>query len=41
MHSYRLEMGMLWNAPDLRKHVRLLLISFLGEVVDPDPIEVQ
>jgi hypothetical protein len=41
MHRYRLELGRLWNAPDLRKHVRLLLISFLGHVVEPDPIEVQ
>lgn len=41
IQRYRQEMGSLWNASALRKHVRLLLLTFLGQVVDPDPVEVQ
>ena len=38
---YRVEMEILWEHPALRKHLRLLLISFLGQVADPDVREVQ
>jgi SpoVK/Ycf46/Vps4 family AAA+-type ATPase len=38
---YRAEMETLWAQPALRKHLRLLLISFLGQVAEPDVREVQ
>lgn len=38
---YRAEMEILWGQPTLRRHLRLLLISFLGQVTDPDLHEVQ
>ena len=38
---YHREVGSLWRDPALRKHVRFLLISFLGRVADPDEEETQ
>jgi hypothetical protein len=34
--NYRREFGRLWNRPDLRRHLRHLLIEFLGGVKEPD-----
>ena len=41
LDRYRAEMKVLWEQPALRKHLRLLLISFLGQVSEPDILEVQ
>jgi hypothetical protein len=38
---YHKEVGALWHSTSLRKHVRFLLISFLGQVTDPDDEETQ
>jgi len=38
---YHKEVGSLWRNPILRKHVRFLLISFIGQVADPDDEETQ
>ena len=37
---YHDEMGTLWRHTNLRPHVRLMLITFLGQVSDPDLQEV-
>lgn len=38
---YCAEMSKIWMHPTLRKHLRFLLISFLGQVQDPDLREAQ
>jgi len=38
---YHRELRRLWVHPDLRKHVRFLLITFLGQIADPDDEEAQ
>lgn len=38
--GYRREFRTLWKRPDLRRHIRYLLIAFLGQVADPDLIEM-
>ena len=37
---YRRQFGDLWTRPDLRPHVRRLLVDFLGRITDPDDQEV-
>lgn len=37
--TYEAELGTLWNSPDLRSHLRLLLIEFLGQQQNPTPAE--
>ncbi len=38
--GYHREFRTLWDRPDLRRHIRYLLIAFLGQVADPNPIEI-
>jgi hypothetical protein len=37
--GYHREVRALWFRAELRNHIRYLLISFLGQVPDPDPVE--
>jgi hypothetical protein len=37
--NYRRELGRLWNRTDLRRHLRQLLVEFLGGVGEPDAQE--
>jgi hypothetical protein len=37
--NYRREFGKLWNRPDLRRHLRHLLLEFLGGAASPDSQE--
>ena len=37
--AFQREFGRLWSEPNLRMHVRLLLIEFLGQLEDPDDQE--
>lgn len=37
--GYRREFQTLWDRSDLRRHIRYLLIAFLGQVADPNPTE--
>jgi NACHT domain len=39
--GYHKQVGSLWRNPMLRKHVRFLLLSFIGQVADPDYEETQ
>jgi len=38
-HTYRREFAALWQRQDLRYHVRLQLVEFLGQLEDPDQSE--
>ena len=38
---YRQEFGILWRCGTLRKHIRHLLLEFLGQVAEPDESEVR
>jgi len=40
LKSYQREIKEIWDAPELRRHLRLLLIEFLGEQPDPTPWEL-
>ncbi|MBI4847427.1 MAG: TIR domain-containing protein [Nitrospirae bacterium] len=37
--SYRKEFGALWNHDDLKFHLKILLIEFLGQIPDPQDFE--
>lgn len=39
--SYIAEFRVVWNAPDLRDHLRFLLVEFLGSQQDPSDLESQ
>jgi hypothetical protein len=39
--AYLVEIRRLWEADQLRPHLRMLLIEFLGQLQDPDPGEVR
>lgn len=39
--EYRKELQLLWESPELRHHVRLLLVEFLGRVSEPDAVEIE
>lgn len=41
LERYCVEMGTLWESATLRRHLRLLLIAFLGQVSEPDEREAQ
>lgn len=38
-NAYHRDLEALWNTPDLRRHLRLLLVEFLGSQADPDDRE--
>ncbi|MGA2270177.1 MAG: ATP-binding protein [Bryobacteraceae bacterium] len=38
-NGYHREVHALWRREELRSHIRYLLIGFLGQVPDPDPVE--
>ena len=38
--DYRRELLKLWNNPDLRSHLRSLIIEFLGSLENPDDVEI-
>lgn len=39
--QYRKEVESLWRAPGLRRHLKILLLNFLGQVADIQPFELQ
>jgi hypothetical protein len=37
--AYTKEFGLLWSAPNLRRHIRYLMVEFLGQLADPSVVE--